>query len=99
MQPPQSADLPKARYTLPGVINVLWSEARIQSMALWMSLSLMLWQWQTIMGYPSSGMALTAKISPFRRRTSAATGVEAAQSRGDVRRAGGGISDPQRLLM
>ena len=33
MHPPQSADLPKARYTLPGVTIVSGSAARIQSIA------------------------------------------------------------------
>ncbi|MFT4959654.1 MAG: hypothetical protein ACI92Z_000730 [Paracoccaceae bacterium] len=40
---------PRARYTLPGVMMVWQSDARIQSIAALMSRSEIFWQWQTIM--------------------------------------------------
>jgi len=48
MQPPHSADLPSARYTLTGVITVCGSAARIHSMASRISRSVMCEQEQTI---------------------------------------------------
>ena len=58
IHPPQSADLPKARYTFPGVMIALLSDARIQSIAALISRSEIFWQWQTIIGIDLVGSGL-----------------------------------------